>query len=115
MIECVLAILIVGGALVVGIELMGAHASAVEGQDAALAAELSLLNEVEKVRLEDYDTLATTTFAPDSDYPDVEVCHEVESWSAKCSTVRCVVRWRKPSGEYVTRSVTTLRCEGVTP
>lgn len=114
LIECILAVVIVGGALVVGLDLMGAHAASVRNQGETLWAELVLANELELVRTDPYDLLESRAFDVDSVNADYEVSRVVAAAGANCVSVQVIVRWVKDSGDVVSRELTTFRCKGGT-
>ena len=113
LLECVAAIAIVGTAVVAGLEMFGSHQVVAAGEEWAWEALRYLGSEAERVRVEDYEQLQTTTFAPLAENPNYEIRYVVDQTSASCRRVTIEVRWTALSGLYDRRSLVAFRCEGV--
>ncbi|MEM7168478.1 MAG: type II secretion system protein [Planctomycetota bacterium] len=113
LLECVVAIAVLGTAVVAGLEMLGSHQAAAAREESIWKALLVLDNETEKIKVSHYDQLATTAFTVSADDPAYDVRWIVNQETVSCRRVTIEVRWASPSGRYDRRSLEVVRCEGV--
>ncbi|MEM7261975.1 MAG: type II secretion system protein [Planctomycetota bacterium] len=111
LIEALVALVVLGTAILVGLELLGAQSFQELDTSNALRAETVISRELEKVRSSKFSTLSSTGFLPDDNYAGLWVRRTVAVVDATTRDVRIDVRWQGASENYVTRSAVTFRCK----
>lgn len=109
LLECLVATIILGTSILIGIELMGAQASQEYDAVNTLKAETILGRQFEIVRAAKFASLETTGFSADSKHPDFQARRVVTSVNTSLREVLIEVRWTGSSGNTVTKSIVTFR------
>lgn len=111
LIECVIAIALIGSSIIAGLELMEAQATQEYDTVNGLRAETILGRELELVRSSTMSTLTSSGYSADARHPEFDVRKTVQAVDANTREVQIHVRWTNSRGTVSTRSVVTFRCE----
>lgn len=111
--EALMAIVILGTSVVAGLELFGYQHSSTLGQSQAWTAQRFLQREYEWVRVVPYEQLSSSSFEDVAEDASYQIGQTVSALDANSLEIELVIRWINQRGLVQTRSVTTVRCEGV--
>ncbi|MEM7261489.1 MAG: prepilin-type N-terminal cleavage/methylation domain-containing protein [Planctomycetota bacterium] len=111
LLECLVAVIILGLSIMIGIELMGAQASQEYDAVNSLKAETILGRHFEIVRASKFASLETTDFNPDSKHSDFQARRVVSNVNSSLKEILIEVRWIGSTDHAVTKSIVTFRSQ----
>ncbi len=111
LLECVVAIAVLGLSIMSGLELMGTQAAAAGDNSLSIKAVSALSKELEHVRATKFTALTTTPLHAHVHYSEYMTRRTVSTVNDSMKEVVIEIQWTTSRGDVVSENVTTFCCE----